>query len=258
MLSRAGAEWESRSGSIHASGPALPAPARKRGSRNPESRPSGAESQGKYCSVRWKRTRLSRHKARNRKESIVVCAGSARDYHLPFGQEIKSPPKAGFMFQRRMGVALREPESFGLAPGPGIPLLAHPCARPLPILRQLGSARSRNPESRPSGAESQGKYCSVRWKRTRLSPPIRPKMKKPAKSGLHVSAPNGSRTHVSSLEGWGNSRYTTGAIVVRGFRHAEKKVALVWRLYSAAAIRPARLSCVAFATRRSDPCQDSQ
>ena len=195
------------------------------------------------------------------------------------------------MFQRRMGVALREPESFGLAPGPGIPLLAHPCARPLPILRQLGSARSRNPESRPSGAESQGKYCSVRWKRTRLSPPIRPKMKKPAKGGLHVSAPNGSRTHVSSLEGWGNSRYTTGAIVVRGFRHAEKKVALVclrflercwnlrhttgaivvrgfrhaekkvalvWRLYSAAAIRPARLSCVAFATRRSDPCQDSQ
>ena len=29
---------------------------------------------------------------------------------------------------------------------------------------------------------------------------------------LHIfSAPNGSRTHVSSLEGWGNSRYTTGA-----------------------------------------------
>ena len=95
MLSRAGSEWESRSGSIHASGPALPAPARKRGSRNPESRPSGAESQGKYCSVRWKRTRLSRHKARNRKESIVVCAGSARDYHLPFGQEIKKPAKSG-------------------------------------------------------------------------------------------------------------------------------------------------------------------
>jgi len=60
------------------------------------------------------------------------------------------------------------------------------------------------------------------------------------------------------LERCWNLRHTTGAIVVRGFRHAEKKVALVWRLYSAAAIRPARLSCVAFATRRSDPCQDSQ
>ncbi len=32
-----------------------------------------------------------------------------------------------------------------------------------------------------------------------------------ATGSLCPKAPNGSRTHVSSLEGWGNSRYTTGA-----------------------------------------------
>ena len=54
----------------------------------------------------------------------------------------------------------------------------------------------------------------MRWKRTRLSTPIRLAIKRPAKGGPQSLAPNGSRTHVSSLEGWGNSRYTTGAIVL--------------------------------------------
>ena len=42
-----------------------------------------------------------------------------------------------------------------------------------------------------------------------------------------IEATEGSRTLVSSLEGWGNSRYTTVAIYGVAFRRREAKVTVV-------------------------------
>ena len=64
---------------------------------------------------------------------------------------------------------------------------------------------------RHSAAKIDRAYMAVLSSRVRLMVRVAVKTRERICISTSISAPNGSRTHVSSLEGWGNSRYTTGA-----------------------------------------------